>query len=177
MRRICPRCKKLRDAERSFYPKPGSNRKDKKRTECKQCTKDKSAARQKKLSALDPRFFVRVNVRHKYGVELEVIDRMRKKQKGKCAVCKKTKKLVIDHCHRQNKLRELLCDRCNVGLSYVEQPEFLERALEYLTKHGSHRWLTSSRPVRAKSSYGESASRRGITSTSSSSGRSVSRVH
>lgn len=148
MRRICPRCKKLRDAERSFYPKPA--RKNGKRSECKQCTKDKSAARKKKLSALDPRFFVRINVRHKYGVELEVIDRMREKQKGKCAICGKKKKLVIDHCHRQNKLRELLCDRCNVGLSYVEQPEFLERALEYLTRHRSHRWLTSSKLVRAK---------------------------
>ncbi len=44
--------------------------------------------------------------------------------------------LSVDHCHKTNKLRDLLCYQCNSGLGqFKDNLEILQKAIEYLRKH------------------------------------------
>lgn len=58
------------------------------------------------------------------------------KQFGKCALCDRSSRLVIDHCHITGFIRGLICTMCNSGLnSNWDHPEFRKRALLYLDQH------------------------------------------
>ena len=65
----------------------------------------------------------------------------RVKQKGKCGICDRNNRpLCVDHCHRHNHLRGLLCGPCNSGLGFFEDsPELLLRAALYLLATGKPR--------------------------------------
>lgn len=61
-------------------------------------------------------------------------------QLGGCAICKypcKTGRgLAVDHDHKTDKVRDLLCYRCNIVLGLVnEDEELLFAIIEYLKKH------------------------------------------
>jgi len=78
-----------------------------------------------------------------YGITEEVYLELIKKQNNLCAICRlpphggKHNKLVIDHCHKNGKVRELLCYPCNVALGlFYENPKFLQSAINYLNSHG-----------------------------------------
>ena len=85
----------------------------------------------------------------KYGLSLEAVERMYATQKGLCPICKKAMTLggrrtkdtaVIDHCHRTNKKRGLICFACNIGLGmFKDDVDLLISAVIYLnlTKGGS----------------------------------------
>jgi transcription elongation factor Elf1 len=77
------------------------------------------------------------HLRRKYGITSKDYDRMFIEQEGKCAICGKSeKKLHVDHNHKTNKVRKLLCFHCNSGLGhFVENQEFLLRAIEYLKEY------------------------------------------
>ena len=58
-------------------------------------------------------------------------------QDGRCAICNgKFEFMCVDHCHKTGKVRDLLCNLCNlmVGVSR-ESTEILGSAMEYLKKH------------------------------------------
>ena len=68
-----------------------------------------------------------------------------KKQQGLCAVCGKSetsktpggfiRPLNIDHCHKTNKIRGLLCFYCNIAVGHFEDNIVsLKKAIKYL-KH------------------------------------------
>ena len=66
----------------------------------------------------------------KYGVDIPLLV---KKQNNKCAICKKEKKLYVDHCHKKLIIRGLLCHQCNVALGlFYDSTENLNNALTYL---------------------------------------------
>lgn len=49
---------------------------------------------------------------------------------------KKKKNLCIDHDHKTNKVRGLLCASCNLGLGYLEDDiNLLKKAIQYLEKY------------------------------------------
>jgi len=87
----------------------------------------------------------------KYKISKQDWDQLMKLQDGRCAICRKpetelnkgtVKRLAIDHCHETNKVRGLLCGRCNQGIGRFEDSWLLlDNAMEYLTywhsKHGS----------------------------------------
>ncbi len=54
-----------------------------------------------------------------------------------CEVCgKETDSPVVDHCHKENKYRGLLCNHCNRGLGhFYDDPEIMVKAIEYIKKH------------------------------------------
>lgn len=55
------------------------------------------------------------------------------KRRGKCPICLKTFNLVVDHCHKSNKFRGLICRRCNFGIGYLQDnPKNCQRAAKYL---------------------------------------------
>jgi Autographiviridae endonuclease VII len=69
----------------------------------------------------------------KYNLTPEDYESLLKKQNFKCAICLQYGKLCIDHDHATNKVRGLLCTRCNVAIGLLkEHPEYIRRALTYL---------------------------------------------
>lgn len=72
----------------------------------------------------------------KHGLTESGLLRMLRKQRGRCAICDNKinrKTLRIDHCHRRNKRRALLCNSCNVGLGqFRDNIEYLQSAIKYL---------------------------------------------
>lgn len=58
-------------------------------------------------------------------------------QNNKCAICKNecshNKKLSVDHNHRNNQIRGLLCASCNLALGgFKDDIKILKSAMEYL---------------------------------------------
>ncbi len=50
-----------------------------------------------------------------------------------CVICGSEENLVVDHCHKTNTLRGMLCNHCNRGLGHFrDDPELLEFARIYL---------------------------------------------
>ena len=76
----------------------------------------------------------------RYGLTLADYDRMLAAQDGVCAICKKTdphqKSLSIDHDHRTEQVRGLLCGSCNFLIGYLERrAAFVGPALTYLKRY------------------------------------------
>lgn len=61
------------------------------------------------------------NLKHVYGISPEDKESLLLKQGGKCALCQKTKRLVVDHNHDTGAIRGLLCHGCNTGLGHFEK--------------------------------------------------------
>ncbi len=78
------------------------------------------------------------HLRKKYGKEApEHFSKQLKKQKGKCAICKRKMKTPgLDHCHKTKKLRELLCYNCNWALGLLkEDTKIMKAMINYVIKH------------------------------------------
>ena len=69
-----------------------------------------------------------------YGIGRDIWLRLMSEQGGTCAICREIPtKFVVDHDHLTQKVRGLLCQRCNIFLGASgEQPERFERAVKYL---------------------------------------------
>jgi hypothetical protein len=81
-------------------------------------------------------------LRGNHGITAEQYQAMHDAQNGKCAICGTTesrsrnKKLVVDHCHATERIRGLLCHRCNAGLGFFQDNiDLFNAAIAYLTKH------------------------------------------
>lgn len=64
-------------------------------------------------------------LKHNYGITWEDKVELYLKQCGRCAICGKvwegiTTDVCVDHCHRRNVVRGLLCRRCNTKLGNIE---------------------------------------------------------
>ena len=55
-----------------------------------------------------------------YGLTIQQYQSMLHNQNNCCAICKKEKKLWIDHNHSTGKVRALLCPSCNSIVGYLE---------------------------------------------------------
>lgn len=82
----------------------------------------------------------KTHLKMKYGITLEEFEALWKKQNGLCAICKRplTRRkhgYSVDHNHKTNKIRGLLCGNCNflLGNSH-ENPQILEQAILYLQR-------------------------------------------
>lgn len=81
-----------------------------------------------------------------YGLTVETYNKMLKEQSNQCGICEIPFNIedntffhtsggpCIDHCHQTNKVRGLLCRKCNLSLYYVEFG-FIEKAKKYLRVH------------------------------------------
>jgi hypothetical protein len=71
-----------------------------------------------------------------YGITPERYIDMLFEQNGRCGMCGLFFLVApdIDHSHETGKVRELLCHRCNTGLGYIDDKEFLECAQRYLRR-------------------------------------------
>lgn len=69
---------------------------------------------------------VRANkLKKQYGITIEQYDEMYKKQRGRCAICKRHYRtfimgLAVDHDHKTGQIRGLLCGICNTYLARIK---------------------------------------------------------
>jgi len=129
---------------RSYYARHAEQRRAdarKRHSANRQRLNEACRVRNKKKYREDPLRFRAAHLRSKYGLTPEEYKQMVKKQGDRCAICKKPsksqgKRLAIDHCHRTNRVRALLCHRCNLALGHLQDsPIILKAALAYLRKH------------------------------------------
>jgi hypothetical protein len=76
-------------------------------------------------------------LKRKYNITLNDKNTLLLKQNNKCVICKleldNNIKTHIDHCHKTNKVRGILCVNCNLGLgNFKDKEEYLYNAIEYL---------------------------------------------
>src|SRR6266853_1569057 len=94
---------------------------------CKACNLEyikqwNSTAKGRKIRLKAYRTFnAKYKIYNRYGLTVQQYENLLIKQQGRCAICLKEcsnhgKKLNVDHNHRTNKIRGLLCHRCNVML-------------------------------------------------------------
>jgi len=99
----------------------------------------------KRRSNYDPQKRREEGLKQLYGISTDLLNSMYTKQEGCCAICKtpislvsgKTKKgkAHVDHCHTTDKVRGLLCTKCNTVLGMSnDNPEILKEALLYLDR-------------------------------------------
>lgn len=80
---------------------------------------------------------------YKYGVTKEWYEAKLQEQVGGCAICgtedsgtKRSFQFHIDHCHKTNKVRGILCYRCNIFLAHLEHdPTRYRKAVDYLARY------------------------------------------
>lgn len=85
------------------------------------------------------KIYRKAHLKRKYGISLEEYDSILNNQNGVCAICNRQETaerntfLSVDHCHKENKIRGLLCNNCNRALGlFGDNIELLKSAIEYL---------------------------------------------
>lgn len=74
--------------------------------------------------------------------EQRIVAERLKAQGGGCAVChvkpkKGAKRFPVDHCHKTNQVRGILCNSCNRALGWLnDEPARIRRLAAYVEKHG-----------------------------------------
>lgn len=80
-----------------------------------------------------------------YGITLEEYDALFDAQHGCCAICGKHQSILdrtldVDHDHKTNRIRSLLCSHCNTVLGLMDDdPELLRKAAKYLDAQAGRR--------------------------------------
>ena len=81
------------------------------------------------------------HLKRQYGLTLEAYYTKLKEQNHKCAICgidevDLERSLCVDHDHKTNVVRDLLCHACNSGIGmFKENTTYLKKAIAYLNKH------------------------------------------
>jgi hypothetical protein len=147
--KICGQCQKEKD-DTEFYVDRTRNRLQ---SMCKTCSsinrknwlsknKEKERTRamsyyennkeQAKISAR------KYHLKNTYNLSVDQYENMILRQENLCAICKgpptgRYNKLVVDHCHKTNKVRGLLCHECNYLLGLAkDNTDVLKAAIQYL---------------------------------------------
>ena len=81
----------------------------------------------------------KASIKYSYGLFYEDWLKIWEEQDGKCAICEivfsTPSHACVDHNHKTNKVRGLLCRKCNAAIGYLnDDPEILIKATEYLLK-------------------------------------------
>ena len=80
----------------------------------------------------------------RYGITSEECLELYEKHNKKCAICSRqlwfdaenrNDKVCIDHCHKTNEIRGILCNTCNCALGFMQDDiTKLQKAIDYLTR-------------------------------------------
>lgn len=150
MEKICWSCSEKKNIDLFYKDK---SRKDGHTALCKSCSSKRSDAyrkteRGKETCRASSLRYSRTNkgkikqrsfnLRYNYGMSEHDYMKMIEIQKNRCAICNDefTETPHVDHCHKTNKIRELLCGRCNKAIGYFrDNVDNLSNAIKYLNKH------------------------------------------
>lgn len=84
----------------------------------------------------------KAHLKTRFGLTPEEYEAMLVAQFGLCAICglppQEGKRLTIDHCHKSNLIRSLLCNNCNTMLGMAQDnPAILRAGIKYLRLHST----------------------------------------
>lgn len=109
---------------------------------CRQCESKDATKWHKKNPERARELNRRTTLRRYYGISVEKYEELFNQQKGVCAICglpetgKRRKYLCVDHDHKTNAIRGLLCTTCNFAIGYLrDDVSLLSKAIEYLETH------------------------------------------
>jgi len=78
-------------------------------------------------------------LKSKYGLTMDEFHAMLEEQHNKCAICLEPvgkRRLCVDHCHKTNMVRGLICNNCNHVLgNSKEKIEVLQRTILYIIRY------------------------------------------
>ena len=124
----CPRCKKIKPINRfskNRTKRGGVN------SECKKCAADDNRRYRQRQT---PETRRKYKLQFFYGLTTDQHLKIYVDQNGCCAICRKAipySEIHTDHDHKTGEVRGLLCVRCNVGMGFIDDDEFLKNALGY----------------------------------------------
>lgn len=121
--KTCSRCLQSKGLINSFYPNSNI---------CKDCKLEYN--RKRRTSSI----IKKQNVKARYGITTEEYEKHLEAEC--CQICNVSfdKKFTkcLDHCHKENLIRGVLCTECNIGLGmFKDNMNYLQNALNYL-----HKW-------------------------------------
>lgn len=124
-------CKKCNEPKGLFDFNAHPTSKDRLQPYCKPCAKVAS----REYAQRNPGR----NRRRKYGLHQDDYEALLRKQDHRCAICDLVMpKPNVDHDHKTNAVRGLLCWHCNVGLGhFFDNRQLLSKAAQYLAFHGN----------------------------------------
>lgn len=142
----CSDCKELLPYS-EFYKRPRDGVPLKR---CKKCHSImcKSVTKKEFENSSDPqvisKYEYKIDNRLKklYGITLKEYNIILKNQKGRCPICLlnlKGRKPCVDHNHKNNITRQILCNSCNLVLGYFKDSKvILKSAIKYIRKHNEN---------------------------------------
>lgn len=147
VKKKCSKCKvEKEDSEFYNYVK----NKDGKDCQCKKCKIEASQKIAKYKYKNNPDFVKHkikiaeiARLKRKYNISIEHREELLQKQNHKCAICGKldtecNQQFAVDHNHITNKIRGLLCVRCNSALGMLNADfgtDLLEKAINYIKEN------------------------------------------
>lgn len=137
--RLCSSCRKRKPAA-DFGLQPSYH--DGVRPCCRECEARRARDWRTKMGA-SARLEVhrRNGLKYHYNLSVEEFEALVASQDDRCAVCREAftneiRSRGVDHCHATNKIRGILCVKCNSGLGqFRDNEEYLMAATNYLRKH------------------------------------------
>lgn len=123
--KVCKSCKEEKSIKSYYF---ANVEKTRYATVCKKCSKRIAAEHNRNNK--NRKFII---LKCEYGITKEEWFDLYNKYNGKCFICKIKKATDVDHCHKTNVIRGMLCNSCNLGLgSFRDNIIFLENAVSYL---------------------------------------------
>lgn len=142
LEKYCNKCKETKSITefvKTKYTKSGVT------SNCKSCrnaySKHRRETKYEFVRATEKESHRRWRLFQMYGITRDEYDQKLADQNNCCAICgthvSNTKRaLAVDHDHDTNKVRGLLCGKCNTGLGqFQDSIELLEQAVNYLKEH------------------------------------------
>lgn len=127
---VCAKCKENKCLEE--FPLHKTN-KSGRHSYCKLCYNEYQRQAAERLYGGHKNFLLNL----RYGISEQDVEGLMEKQEGLCAICRTQPAQHVDHCHKTEKVRGLLCFNCNGALGRFEDDvEVLQRAMQYLVAHG-----------------------------------------
>lgn len=135
----CVRCKADKPNKEYYVLNRGSVRGRRFTGYCKKC-RNHEKGRSKNHSESRRKYMIKRDFNLDYSDYLDI----HKIQNSCCAICGiaeknlvgKAKRLAVDHCHSTDKVRGLLCQKCNVGIGNLQDnSELLRKAADYIEFH------------------------------------------
>lgn len=89
----------------------------------------------------NPSKFKEKQLKVNYGIDMTDYNTMFSAQQGRCAICKIHQSelrhsLFVDHNHETNKVRGLLCPKCNSAIGFIKEDLEIIKSMEcYLRVH------------------------------------------